>query len=229
MRLLSILFLASLQYSVSAVSYPSPPQEPTVAQPQVEQAEKMPGNKKGRKAEVVAQTNVRLRIHLGDKTVLLAETQIPATYSFTHKKGQIQYNQTIRAEDIRELAIENYRARKMSGGKDGDVYEFEPATVRIELKDGQVFKLGYLFKEMRKLKARNSDGAFAVFAFFADTWKPRTGWVERPAIGTAYPPDDARQNFTRPAHPAAFTRLEYFEPIDKAGAEGATDSGAPRK
>lgn len=191
--------------------------------------EKIPGKKKSQKAESVPQTAVKLRIHLGDKSVLLAEAQIPATYSFTHKKGQIQYNQTIRAEDIRELAIENYRARKLSTGKDGDVYEFEPATVRIELKDGQVFKLGYLFKDMRKLRARNADGSFAVFAFFADTWKPRTGWAERSSLGTAYPPDDARQNFTRPAHPAAFTRLEYFEPIDKAGAEPAADPGAQRK
>lgn len=229
MRLFSAFIFLLAQLNIAAVNYPSPPQEPTVAQPLVEQTEKSAGSKKGRKAEVVPQTNIRLRIHLGDKTVLLAETQINATYSFTHKKGQIQYNQTIRAEDIRELAIENYRARKMSGGKDGDVYEFEPATVRIELKDGQVFKLGYLFKDMRKLKARNADGAFAVFAFFADTWKPRTGWSERPAMGTAYPPDDARQNFTKPAHPAAYTRLEYFEPIDKTGADNTREGGNQQK
>jgi len=229
MRHFLALLLAVQSFHLPAVSYPSPPQEPTVAQPLSEPTEKVSGRKKSQKAESVPLTAVRLRIHLGDKSVLLAEAQIPATYSFTHKKGQLQYNQTIRAEDIRELAIENYRARKITGGKDGDVYEFEPSTVRIELKDGQVFKLAYLFKDMRKLKARNADGAFAVFAFFADTYKPRTGWSERPSLGTAYPPDDARQNFTRPAHPAAYTRLEYFEPIDKTGAENPRETGANPK
>ena len=172
------------------------------------------------------QSQVRLKIHLGDKSMLMAEAQIPAIYSFTHKKGQLQYQQTIRVEEIRELVIENYRARKISAQKEGEVYEFEPASVRIELKDGQVFKLPYLFKDLRKLKARNADGAFSVFAFFADTYKPRSGWQERGGdAGAASAHVDV---MSRKAHPAAFTRLEYFEPVEKAGdSTDATDKEAP--
>lgn len=155
---------------------------------------------------------MRLRIHLGDKSVLVAEAAIPATYSFTHKKGQIQYNQTVRVEDIREIAIESYRAHRVASAKDGDVYEFEPATVRIELKDGQVFKLQYLFKELKKIKAKNADGSFTVFAFFADTWRGKRGWQEREG--------EPFVKQTRRAHPAAFNRLEYFEPFDKGSAAG---------
>lgn len=232
MRYLCALLVLLFSSAQHAINYPSPPQEPTVAQPQVDQSTKVSGQKKSRKSEVVPQINVRLRIHLGDKSVLMAEAQIPATYSFTHTKGQIQYNQTIRVEDIRELAIENYRARKIAGAKEGDVYEFEPGTVRIELKDGQVFKLQYLFKDMRKLRAHNSDGAFSVFAFFADTWSARSGWQERPVLGATQAPDAGRQNLSRQAHPAAFTRLEYFEPVDKTGVAGepaATDGSGNRK
>ena len=135
------VFLSTLYIPLGAINYPSPPQEPTVAQPQVEAPVKGNASRKHRKTENVPQSQVRLKIHLGDKSMLMAEAQIPATYSFTHKKGQLQYQQTIRVEDIRELVIENYRARKISSAKDGEVYEFEPANVRIELKDGQVFKL----------------------------------------------------------------------------------------
>ncbi len=232
LRLHSLIFTLCLAQSLHAINYPSPPEEPTVAQPQVEPSAKTSSQKKTRKSESVPQMNMRLRIHLGDKSVLMAEAQIPATYSFTHTKGQIQYNQTIRAEDIRELAIENYRARKIAGAKDGDVYEFEPATVRIELKDGQVFKLQYLFKDMRKLRARNSDGVFSVFAFFADTWNARAGWQERPSAGAGPAAEIGRPHLSRYAHPAAFTRLEYFEPVDKVGAQSEPGNGeitGPRK
>lgn len=222
----AIALLSTLCIPLGAINYPSPPQEPTVAQPQLDTPAKGNASRKQRKAENVPQSQVRLKIHLGDKSILLAEAQIPATYSFTHKKGQLQYQQTIRVEDIRELLIENYRARKISSAKDGDVYEFEPANVRIELKDGQVFKLPYLFKDMRKLKARNADGAFSVFAFFADTYKPRTGWQERggdSATGAGH-----LDFMVRRAHPAAFTRLEYFEPVEKAGASAeSTDKDMP--
>jgi|GEM_PF-5889689 len=224
----TIVFLSTLCIPLGAINYPSPPQEPTVAQPQVEGPVKGNASRKHRKTENVPQSQVRLKIHLGDKSMLMAEAQIPATYSFTHKKGQLQYQQTIRVEDIRELVIENYRARKISSVKDGEVYEFEPANVRIELKDGQVFKLPYLFKEMRKLRARNTDGAFSVFAFFADTYKPRSGWQERPSAGSGQAPATGQPHYTRQSHPAAFTRLEYFEPVEKAGASTeAVDKEAP--
>lgn len=202
--------------SLSAAQYPSEPIAPTVAEPQVDAVAKPTRNKKNTPpAKAVPVSNLRLRIHLGDKSILLAEATLPATYSFTHKKGQVQYNQTVRIEDVRELVIENYRARKVSSGKDGDVFEFEPAQVRIELKDGQSFRLQYLFKELRKIRARNADGSFSVFAFFADTYKTRSGWQER-----------AGEDFlmqTRRTHPAAYTKLEYFEPVDKTGGGDAAE------
>lgn len=223
---LAALFFFAIVIPLAAINYPSPPQEPTVAAPQIEAPVKNGPGRKTRKTESVPQSQVRLKIHLGDKSILMAEAQIPVTYSFTHKKGQLQYQQTIRVEDIRDLTIENYRARKISSAKEGEVYEFEPANVRIELKDGQVFKLPYLFKEMRKLKARNADGAFSVFAFFADTYRPRSGWQERggdSATGSGHV-----DLMPRRAHPAAFTRLEYFEPVEKAGASAeAADKDAP--
>lgn len=218
-----------LPASLLAVQYPSAPQMPNVSEPKVEGAARPGGRRPVQKAEKVAQLAVRLKIHLGDKSVLMAETQIPSTYSFTHRKGQVQYNQTVRAEDIRELAIESYRPRRISSGKEGEVFEFEPAAVRIELKDGQVFKLSYLFKDLRRLKARNADGAFSVFAFFADTWK-RSGWQERP--GAVERVTDGTAPATRNAHPAAFTRLEYFEPVDKgsaAGESGEREAGSAVK
>lgn len=67
------------------------------------------------------------------------------------------------------------------------------------------------------LKAKNADGAFSVFAYFADTWKNST-WLERPTA-----PEKARDGqslVTRTAHPAAYTRLEYFEPVEKTPATG---------
>jgi predicted HTH domain antitoxin len=200
-----------------AVQYPSSPEMPQVPEPRVEGGARPGGRKQTSKSEKVAQTAVKLKIHLGDKTAVVAEASIPATYSFTHKKGHLQYKQTVRAEDIRELAIESYRARRVSAGKEGEVFEFEPATVRLELKDGQVFKLSYLFKELRRLKAKNADGAFTVFAYFADTWKLHS-WQERP--GAVERPKEGVILVTRQAHPAAFTRLEYFEPVEKTPAAG---------
>lgn len=208
-----LLFCAAL----FAIQYPAAPELPQVSDPKVEGSTRPGARSKAQRAEKVALVAVRIKLHLGDKSALVAETQIPATYSFTHKKGVIQYSQTIRAEDIRELAVESYRSRKVATTAEGDVYEFEPATVRIELKDGQVFKLGYLFKELRMLKAKNADGAFSVFAYFADTWK-NAAWSERPSA-----PEKARDGqslVTRTAHPAAYTRLEYFEPVEKAPAAG---------
>lgn len=206
-----ILFPFSLSAPLFTAQYPSSPQVPVVPEPAVEGATPAAQrNKKGKTpGKAVPLALMRLRIHLGDKSILIAEAALPATYSFTHKKGNIQYNQTIRAEDIRELLIETYRARKIAAEKDGEVFEFEPAQVRIELKDGQVFKLQYLFKELRKIRAKNADGSFSVFAFFADTYKQKSGWQER-----------AGESFsmqTRRAHPAAFAKLEYFEPVDKTG------------
>ncbi len=190
---------------------------PTVPEPKAEGGARQGARRAAPKAAKVAQLAVRLKIHLGDKSMLMAEATIPASYSFTHKKGHLQYNQTIRAEDIRELAIESYRSRRVSAAKDGEVYEFEPATIRIELKDGQVFKLNYLFKDLRMLKARNADGSFSVFAYFADTWKANS-WQERPAA--AERPREGASALTRSAHPAAYTRLEYFEPAEKTPAAG---------
>ncbi len=199
-----------------AAQYPSEPVVPTVAEPQVEGATKPTrGKKTTTPVKSVPLAQMRLRIHLGDKSVLIAEAALPATYSFTHKKGNIQYNQTIRAEDIRELMVESYRAHKIAAEKDGEVFEFEPAQVRIELKDGQVFKLQYLFKELRKIRAKNADGNFSVFAFFADTYKQKSGWQERPG--------DSFTMVTRRGHPAAFSKLEYFEPVDKAGSGDAQE------
>jgi hypothetical protein len=211
-------FACTFPALIFAVQYPFTPELPVVPEPKVEGSDRRGTRRAPPKTEKVAQLAVRLKIHLGDKSALVAEASIPASYSFSHKKGQLQYNQTIRAQDIRELAIESYRARKISAGKEGEVFEFEPATVRIELKDGQVFKLNYLFKDLRMLKAKNADGAFSVFAYFADTWHATTGWQERP--GAHERPRDGNLLSTRLAHPAAFTRLEYFEPIDKADAAG---------
>lgn len=152
---------------------------------------------------------MRVRIHLGDKSVIVAEASLSATYSFSHQKGQLTYQQTIRAEDIRELTIEAYRARKVATDKEGDTYEFEPSQVRIELKDGQSFTLSYLFKDLRKIQAKNADGTFTVFGFFADTFKAHKGWRERGGNSLSL--------VTHKAHPAAFTKLEYFETVDKTG------------
>ena len=218
------LFLILITTSLVAIEYPSAPQVPTVPEPQVEGAAKPTRNKKNAATvKTVPLANMRLRIHLGDKSVLVAEAALPASYSFTHKKGQIQYNQTVRAEDIRELAIENYRARKVAAAKDGEVFEFEPAQVRIELKDGQSFRLQYLFKELRKIRAKNADGTFSVFAFFADTYKSKSGWQERAG-------EDFSMLSRRP-HPASFSKLEYFEPVDKAGSplDSARDRGEPQE
>jgi predicted HTH domain antitoxin len=211
------LLLCAFPAALVAVQYPASPEMPRVSEPRVEGGARPGGRQQTSKSEKVAQTTVKLKIHLGDKTAVVAEASIPATYSFTHKKGHLQYNQTVRAEDIRELAIESYRARRVSAGKEGEVFEFEPATVRLELKDGQVFKLNYLFKELRRLKAKNADGAFTVFAYFADTWKLQS-WQERP--GAVERPKEGVILVTRLAHPAAFTRLEYFEPVEKTPAAG---------
>lgn len=209
--MLKFLFTGSLTIPLLAIEYPSPPVEPTVASPQVEGADKTPGRKKGKPgATKVASARMKLRIQMGDKSTLVAEVEIPESYSFTHKKGNVQYNQTITAESIREIQVENYRGRKTASAKDGEVFEFEPYQVRIELKDGQVYKLQYLFKELRKIKAKNADGNFAVFAFFADTYKAKSGWQERP--------DEDFKLLTRRAHPGAYTKLEYFEPVEKTGA-----------
>lgn len=214
------LVLCAIPASLFAVQYPSAPQVPEIGEPRPE-AVSRPGNRrKETKIEKAPQTGVRIKIHLGDRSQLMAEATIPASYTFSHKKGQLQYNQSIRAEDIRELAIESYKARRISSGKEGDVFEFEPASVRIELKDGQVFRLAYLFKELRKLKAKNADGNFTVFAFFADTWKSRSGWQERPMATERV--TDGTSGVSRVAHPAAFSRLEYFEPLDKGSAAGET-------
>lgn len=201
----------SLVFHLSAIEYPSAPVEPTVASPQVEGADKVPGRKKAKPgAAKVALARMKLRIQMGDKTTLLAEVEIPESYSFTHKKGNVQYNQTVSAEQIREILIENYRGRKTAVAKEGEVFEFEPYQVRIELKDGQVYKLQYLFKELRKIKAKNADGNFAIFAFFADTYRSKSGWQERT--------DEDFKLLTRRAHPGAYTKLEYFEPVEKTGA-----------
>ncbi len=201
-----------------AIQYPSSPEIPVVPEPKVEAGgSRSPKRGSAAATAKIALIPVRLKIHLGDKSALIAESSIPTSYSFTHKKGHLQYKQTVRADEIRELAIESYRARRVSAGKDGELFEFEPATVRLELKDGQVFKLNYLFKELRMLKAKNADGAFSVFAHFADTWKSGT-WQERPTANEK--PGEGALFVTRLAHPAAFTRLEYFEPIDKASAAG---------
>lgn len=216
------LLIAAAAKPLSPIQYPSPPQAPTVAEPQVENATPSTRNKKTKPVtKAVPLAQMRLRIHLGDKSILIAEAPLPATYSFTHKKGNIQYNQTVRAEDIRELVVENYRARKIATDKSGDVYEFEPAQVRIELKDGQTFRLQYLFKELRKIRAKNADGAFSVFAFFADTYRTRGGWQER--AGEEF------STSTRRPHPAAFAKLEYFEPVDKAGSGETQEPGVATK
>jgi hypothetical protein len=208
---IKFLLIGSFAIPLFAIEYPSAPVEPTVASPQVEGAEKVPGRKKNKAtASKVALARMKLRIQMGDKSTLLAEVEIPESYSFTHKKGNVQYNQTITADAIREIQVENYRGRKTAAAKDGEVFEFEPYQVRIELKDGQVYKLPYLFKELRKIKAKNADGNFAVFAFFADTYKNKSGWQERP--------DEDFKLLTRRAHPGAYTKLEYFEPVEKTGA-----------
>lgn len=215
--MLRALLVCIIPAALFSVQYPSAPQMPSVPEPKAESGVRPGTRRQVAKAEKVAQIAVRLKIHLGDKSMLMAEASIPQSYSFTHRKGHLQYNQTVRAEEIRELAIESYRARRVSAGKEGEVYEFEPATIRIELKDGQVFKLNYLFKDLRMLKARNSDGAFSVFAYFADTFKANS-WQERPSA--AEKPRDGVSPVTRHAHPAAFTRLEYFEPVEKTPAAG---------
>lgn len=217
-----LLFFSAGLIPPFAIEYPSPPQAPTVAEPQVENATPSTRNKKTKTVtKAVPLAQMRLRIHLGDKSVLIAEAALPATYSFTHKKGQIQYNQTVRAEDIRELVVETYRARKIATDKSGDVYEFEPAQVRIELKDGQTFRLQYLFKDLRKIRAKNADGAFSVFAFFADTYRTKGGWQER--AGEEF------STSTRRPHPAAYAKLEYFEPVDKTGGGETQEPGATTK
>lgn len=210
MRLALFCTLAS---SLFAVGYPSSPQEPTVQDTTKSTPTRSTQATKSSKTSMVS---VRVKIHLGDKSTLIAETTLPESYSFTHKKGQLQYTQTIQAYEIRELAIEGYRAHAVSKDKDGTLFEFEPATVRIELKDGQVFKLNYLFKDLRRLKAHNGDGNFSVYAFFADTWRPRTGWSERTQAVEKV--QNGVTPLTRTAHPAAFTRLEYFEKIEASPA-----------
>lgn len=218
------LLACAFPAALFAVQYPSSPEMPQVGEPRIEGTAQRPGQRKsGPRAEKVQQVAVRLRLHLGDKSVLIAETSIPATYSFAHRKGQLQYNQTIKAEDIREIAIESYRSRKVASGKPGDVFEFEPATVRIELKDGQVFKVNYLFKDLRMLRARNADGVFSVFAYFADTWKAAS-WQERP--GAPERPREGAPIISRTPHPAAYTRLEYFERLDQAPAAGESGDRA---
>lgn len=219
-----ILLTGLLAIPLFAIEYPSAPVEPTVASPQVEGADKIPGRKKNKPgAAKVALTRMKLRIQMGDKSTLLAEVEIPESYSFTHQKGNVQYNQTINAEQIREIQIENYRGRKTAAAIEGDVFEFEPYQVRIELKDGQVYRLQYLFKDLRKIKAKNADGNFAIFAFFADTHKVKSGWQERPddpstGTGDEHTKRFAGTIFTRRAHPGAYTKLEYFEPVEKTGA-----------
>ncbi len=211
-------FLVLLTLSADAVSYPSSPADPVVQEPAAtkKSTEGVSTRTKNTKTEMAS---VRVKIHLGDRSTLVAETTIPASYSFAHKKGQVQYTQTIRVQDIRELAIESYRAHVVSSDKNGTLFEFEPNAVRIELKDGQVFKLAYLFKELRRLKAHNGDGNFTVYAFFADTWRARVGWSERPQAGERV--QGGVTTPTRVAHPAAFTRLEYFETIE------ASPTGSP--
>ncbi|HRP70135.1 MAG TPA: hypothetical protein PLY93_11435 [Turneriella sp.] len=200
----------SLLFPQYAIQYPSPPVTPEVKESTSGSSiNKEISGKKDKSASKTPQAQMRIRIHLGDKSILVAEAPMNATYSFSHQKGRLTYQRTIRAEDIRELAIEAYRARKVSSSKEGDTYEFEPSQVRIELKDGQSFTLSYLFKDLRKIHAKNADGAFTVFGFFADTYNPKSGWQERGGI--------TMPRVTRQARPAAFTKLEYFEAVDKTG------------
>lgn len=183
--------------------------EPTVAAPQVDANEKSSKTRRTKKAEKVASISLRVKMHLGDKTQMQAEVELPESYTFTHKKGQLSYSQTISATAIRELAIEGYRGQKSADGKDGEIIEFEPSRVRIEMKDGQVYLLAYLFKPLRQIKAKTADGMVTVFSYFADTYSKKSGWKERG--GEAYLLASKR------AHPAAYTRIEYFEPTDRTG------------
>lgn len=203
-----MLFLPAMLF---AIQYPAAPELPQVEEPD---AAKDSTKKIQKTKPVTERIPVRVKIHLGDKSAILAEALLPRYYAFSHKKGQITYEQTISAADIRELAIESYRARRVGQNEDGEIFEFEPASVRIELKDGQVFKLNYLFKDLRKVRAKNADGAFTVYAYFADTWRGNA-WRERPEA-----PEKPRAGTSRTAHPAAFTKLEYYETLSKSNAAG---------
>jgi len=195
--------------AISPIEYPSPPQEPTVVAPRVDAGEKAGAPKRTKKTEKVATILLKIKIHLGDKTQLMGEVEIPESYTFTHKKGQLSYTQTIAASAIRELMIEGYRGHKAADTKEGEVVEFEPSRVRVEMKDGQAYNLGYLFKPLRQIKVKTADGNVTVFSFFADTWQKKNGWRDR-----------GGEEFvlaSKRAHPGAYTRIEYFEPVERAG------------
>lgn len=215
MRALGWIYLLAC-LPASAINYPSPPSEPKVEVPVSNTASPSAKVNKTEAAKKVPLGNIRLRIHLGDKSMIVAETEIPQAYSFTHRKGKLQYRQTIKAEEIREISIEDYKGRRVHAEGSDDVFEFEPSRVRIELKDGQVYNLQYLFKELRRIKARNGDGSFTVYGFFADSYDRKKGWSERGGHDST--------SHTRRTHPAAFARLEYFEPVERAGAANSSEA-----
>jgi len=205
-----ILFFFVIESSLRAVQYPVSPQEPTVQTPQVE-VPKSPRGGKARQAQKtnVAMTHLKVRLHLGNKETITGFVNIPEQFNFDHVRAKISYKKTIYSSDIRSLVIEKYRSRKISTNGSSALYEFEPSNVRLELKNGQIYFLEQIFKDLRKIPIISQEGTTVLFCFFADSFDSQKGWSEVSL-------KEFRAHMMVP-HPQAVVKIEYFEEVDKTG------------
>ncbi|MDH5717090.1 MAG: hypothetical protein OEZ22_05575 [Spirochaetia bacterium] len=186
--------------NILGITYPVTPAEPKVENTESnEDIEK----KIEKKENNTANKKIQVKITLGSTDELIGFIYAPVKITFSHYKNGLMYKKTVDPVEINEIEILEYKKKKINNLTDGDLFEFEPNWIKINLKNKKSYYIREIFSFIRSFDITTTDGTTKIYAFFADTFNNKKGWSEVKSLDPEY--------HKNKAHPQAVYKIQIID------------------
>ncbi|MCB1173330.1 MAG: hypothetical protein KDK39_07195 [Leptospiraceae bacterium] len=122
---------------------------------------------------------IELLLTLGDGRQLKGELPVeaPEKFKLNHVKDGIQYQKEVHLADIERIEIERWSGSLVSSKKQGQLYEFRPSRIMVQLRGGYTLEaLGDAFAFLGSFPVYNQNGRVQLFSFWLDLQKADGSW-----------------------------------------------------
>lgn len=213
-KLLNYILLILLPAAeVFSIQYPVTPTEPRVKN--VEEGGyhgNTPATEKEKQKQKKNKLNAGVKITLWTGDFLYGRIHIPPEVTFKHYRKGLEFTKTVKTSEIKSIEIKSFSEigpQKGSREKKSEnlFLRFEPAVVRLQMRNGRSYTLNGLFSFLRRVPISTIDGRTVLYSFFGDTWQKEKGWSEVASR--------ARDYHMHTGHPQGIRVIEFTDGIEK--------------
>ena len=119
-----------------------------------------------------------VRVTLGDGRIVRGKMHFraPEKFAVQHTRQGVAYTKVIGVQDLRAIEFRKWKSNFRRRNKEGEIFWFEVAETRIELKSGGALVKPGSFPFLKRVLMENANGRAYFYSFWIDLLRPDGRW-----------------------------------------------------